>query len=124
MLNRGDILPRSEIFGKAFEHFIFQELIAHSHYSGIRYPIAYWRTASQLEIDFVLGDHEVAIEIKGTEQVNKNHLSGIKAFKDEYPAKKYIVVSLDPKPRIVDGINILPWELFLKKLWNNEIMEV
>jgi len=122
LLKRGKIVPRSEIFGKAFEHFIYQEITAHSHYSGLRYPIAYWRTASQLEVDFILGDHETAIEVKGTEQTTPPHLKGLKAFCEEYKVKHAIVVSLDPKPRIADRISILPWKVFLQKLWSGEII--
>lgn len=122
LLKRSSILPRSENFGRAFEHFIYQELSAHSRYSGLHYPIAYWRTASQLEVDFILGDHQVAVEIKGTEQVVPHHLKGLKAFREEYKTKHSIVVSLDAKPRLVDGILILPWETFLKRLWAGEIM--
>ncbi len=61
LLKRGNIRQGGELFGRTFEHFIFQELIAHTHYSNKNYPISYWRTASQLEVDFILGDHEVAI---------------------------------------------------------------
>ena len=122
LLKRGKVAPRSEAFGKAFEHFIYQELTAHSHYSGLHYPIAYWRTASQLEVDFILGDHEVAVEVKGSEQVAAHHLTGLKAFREEYKTKYSIVVSLDAKPRIIDGITILPWQSFLRKLWAGEIV--
>jgi len=123
LLKRGQILPRSEAFGKAFEHFIYQELAAHSPYSGLHYPISYWRTASQLEVDFVLGDHQVAIEVKGTEQAASHHGRGLKAFGEEYKTKHSIIVSMDPKPRVVNGIAILPWEIFLKRLWADEIIE-
>ncbi|MCD4812353.1 DUF4143 domain-containing protein [bacterium] len=66
-MKREKIQYRSESFGKTFEHFIFQELTAHSHYSNLNYPISYWRTASQLEVDFILGDNEVAPEVKAVE---------------------------------------------------------
>ncbi|MBI5883469.1 MAG: ATP-binding protein [Elusimicrobia bacterium] len=122
LLKRGEIAPRSEAFGKAFEHLISQELSAHSHYSGLHYPIAYWRTSSQFEVDFILGDHEVAVEIKGSEQVLSHHLRGIRAFQEEYKIKRGIVVSMDPRPRKVDGLDILPWEDFLKRLWGGEIL--
>lgn len=122
LLKRGAIVPRNETFGKAFEHFIYQEIVAHSHYSGLNYPIAYWRTASQLEVDFVLGDHEVAVEVKGTEQAGSQHLKGLKAFREEYRTKHSIVVSLDPRPRLVDGITILPWAIFLRRLWAGELL--
>ena len=121
-LKRGTIAPRGEAFGKAFEHFIYQEIAAHSHYSGLRYPISYWRTASQLEVDFILGDHQVAIDVKGTEQAASHHLKGLKAFREEYRTKHSIVVTLDAKARIVDGISILPWESFLRRLWAGEII--
>lgn len=122
LLKRGPVAPRSEAFGKAFEHFIYQELAAHSHYCGRRYPISYWRTASQLEVDFVLGDHQVAVEVKGTEQAASQHIRGLKAFAEEYKTKHSILVSLDVKPRILDGITILPWETFLKRLWAGDFI--
>jgi predicted AAA+ superfamily ATPase len=122
LLNRGKIEFGTEIFGKAFEHFIYQEIYAHSRYSDINYPIYYWRTASQLEIDFVLGDHEVAIEVKSTTQANPRYLKGLKAFAEEYNVKHKILVSNDPYPRLVDDIVIYPWKVFLQKLWAGEII--
>lgn len=88
LLKRGEIESGSETFGNAFEHFIYQELYAHAQYSGKQYPIAYWRTTSQLEVDFILGDHEVAIEVKSTDNVQSHHLKGLKAFSEEYAVKK------------------------------------
>ncbi|GHU71802.1 ATPase [Bacteroidia bacterium] len=122
LLNRGKIEPGSELFGKAFEHFIYQEIYAHSRYSDNEYLIYYWRTASQLEIDFVLGDHEVAIEVKATEQATVRHLKGLKAFAEEYEVKKLILISNDPMPRLVENILILPWKVFLERLWAGEII--
>jgi predicted AAA+ superfamily ATPase len=122
LLHREKIKLGSELFGKAFEHFIYQEIYAHSRYSGKEYPMYYWRTTSQLEIDFVLGDHEVAIEVKATEQANHRHLKGLKAFAEEYEVKKLILISNDPMPRLVDHILILPWKIFLERLWNEEII--
>ena len=122
LLHRGKIEAGTEIFGKAFEHFIYQEIYAHSRYAANEYPVYYWRTASQLEIDFVLGDHEVAIEVKATAQANSRHLKGLKAFSEEYTVKKLILISNDPLPRLVENILILPWQVFLKRLWNGEII--
>jgi predicted AAA+ superfamily ATPase len=122
LLHRGRIEQGSELFGKAFEHFIYQEIYAHSRYSGKEYPIYYWRTASQIEIDFVLGDHEVAIEVKATGQANHRHLKGLKAFSQEYEVKKMILISNDPLPRLVDNMTILPWKIFLERLWAGEII--
>jgi len=122
LLTRGRIELGTELFGKAFEHFIYQEIYAHSRYSENEYPICYWRTASQLEIDFVLGDHEVAIEVKATEQVSERHYRGLKAFIEEYTVKKAIIISNDPLPRLAGNILILPWKVFLDRLWAGEII--
>ena len=122
LLKRERILPRTELFGKAFEHFIFQELIAHSHYSGKKYPIAYWRTTSQIEVDFILGDHEIALEVKSADKVNGSHFKGLEAFAEEYKTKSSILVSMEEKPRKVNDILILPWRIFLERLWADELI--
>lgn len=122
LLKRGKIEIGSESFGNAFEHFIYQELYAHSHYSDQQYPISYWRTTSQIEVDFILGDHEVAIEVKGTENVQSRHIKGLKSFSEEYKVKKLIVVSNDPYERKMGDILVMPWKIFLEKLWADKII--
>ena len=123
LLKRGTIMAGSEAFGKAFEHFIYHELYSHSHYSGINYPISYWRTSSQTEVDFILGDNEVAVEVKATELANEKHLKGLKIFGDEYNTKKLILVSNDNLPRKTGNISILPWRVFLEELWAGDIIK-
>ena len=122
LTHRGKIAQGSELFGRAFEHFIVLEILAHSHYSDINYPLQYWRTASQFEVDLILGRGEVAIEIKSTTLAKDRHLKGLRAFKEEHNSK-YMLVSLDPKPRKTsDGILILPWKDFLEDLWAGKII--
>jgi predicted AAA+ superfamily ATPase len=122
LLKRGKIDFGSELFGNAFEHFIYNELYAHSSYSGKDYPIYYWRTASQIEIDFVLGNHDVAIEVKATSNVQSRHLKGLKSFSDEYGVSQLVLVCNEPLPRISEGIRILPWKVFLEELWAGRII--
>jgi predicted AAA+ superfamily ATPase len=122
LLKRGKIELGSEAFGSAFEHFIYHELYAHSNYSELNYTISYWRTTSQIEVDFILGNNEVAIEVKGTDNVQSRHLKGLKSFSEEYEVKKLLVVSNDPFERIVGNITVLPWSIFLQKLWAGDII--
>ncbi len=122
LLRRGTIATGTEIFGKAFEQFIFQEIIAYSHYSGLEYPVSYWRTTSGFEVDFILGDREVALEVKGVPEVHTHHLRGVRAFQEEYKPKKTIVVSLDKNERDIYGIRIMPWKIFLESLWSGLII--
>lgn len=123
LLKRGKIEPGSEMFGNVFEHFIYMEMIAHSHYSGIQYPLYYWRTASQIEIDFVLGDHELAIEIKSTSNANPRHAKGLHRFAEEYTVKQKLLVTNDSYPRQMGDVLVLPWKIFLQKLWAGEIVK-
>ncbi|MGM0376682.1 MAG: ATP-binding protein [Bacteroidota bacterium] len=123
LLKRGRIEQGSEMFGNAFEHFIYQEMVAHSHYSGIQYPLYYWRTASQIEIDFVLGDHEIAIEVKSTTNANPRHAKGLQRFSEEYSVKKQLLVTNDLYPRQMGNVLVLPWKTFLQNLWGGEIIK-
>lgn len=122
LLKRGKIVHGSEAFGSAFEHFIYLELLAHSHYSGLNYPIYYWRTASKIEIDFVLGDHEVSIEVKSTTNANPRHSRGLDRFREEYTVKKQILVTNDTYPRQMGNTLVLPWKEFLGQLWSGQII--
>lgn len=121
-LKRGMINIGSESFGNALEHFIFQELVAYNHYSNRDIPIAYWRTTSQIEVDFILGDHEAAVEVKATKEAKPQHTKGLQAFGEEYTVKKKIIVSMDKHPRKLGDILIIPWDEFLKRLWENSIV--
>lgn len=123
LTRRGRVEPGSELFGRVFEHFLFMELTAHARYSGMQYPVSYWRTASQLEVDFIIGDGQVALEVKGTNFAQAHHLRGLVAFGEEYKTKRRILVSCDPKPRSVPGsIEIIPWKVFLEDLWSGKIV--
>lgn len=55
-------------FGDALEHLIATELTAFLSYTRSDFPLCYWRTTSQIEVDFIVGD-SIAIEVKGAGQV-------------------------------------------------------
>lgn len=114
---------RGELFGRAFEHFIFTEIVAHSSYSDLDYRINYWRTKSGLEVDFVLGDGEVAIEVKGTSLVDNRDLRPLTVFLDEYKPKKAFVVCNEKEERMIGKIRILPWRRFFEDLWGGGIIK-
>lgn len=113
---------KGEQFGKAFEHFIYHELLAHSSYHEINYDINFWRTKSGQEVDFVLGNGEVAVEVKGTAMVDKRALRSIKTFIELYGPRQAIVVCNEREERLHSGIRIMPWRIFLEKLWQDEII--
>jgi predicted AAA+ superfamily ATPase len=123
LTRREKVQPGSELFGRALEHYVFMEIAAHASYSDLYYPMSYWRTTSGFEVDFVLGDHEIAIEVKASELANESHLKGLRRFREEYRVRRSLLVSLDPTPRKTqDRIDILPWKTFLEELWAGRIL--
>ncbi len=108
-------------FGKAFEHFILMELIAYNSYRRCDYRINFWRTKSGLEVDFIIGDGEIAIEVKGKDNIDSLDLRGLNAFKELYSPKKSILICNEREKRISGKIEIIPWREFIEKLWNDRI---
>ncbi|MBP8759700.1 hypothetical protein SDC9_36258 [bioreactor metagenome] len=121
LLRRRSLLPGSAEFGHAFEHLIMQELIAYIGYSESQHSLSYWRTTSGYEVDAVIGNANVAIEIKSTEEVHSHHTRGLKAFSEEFPNSRLIIVSMDKYPRRMNEIDVIPAQHFLKMLWNGEL---
>ncbi len=122
LLNRKLEEEKGEMFGKAFEHYIFMELFAYHSYNDVLSPIYFWRTKYGYEVDFVLGNGSIAIEVKGSQNIRNNELKSLKEFINDYDPKKAIVVCNEKNPRTVNNIEILPWKIFLEKLWGGEII--
>jgi predicted AAA+ superfamily ATPase len=122
LTQRGKITEKTEVFGKAFEHFIMQEMRAYLSYRRDEREMFYWRSTSQFEVDLIVGK-DVAIEIKGTSLIQDKHLKGLRALKEEKIIKRYVIVSLDLKSRKTeDGIEIFPWREFCEKLWEDRML--
>src|SRR3989339_14113 len=119
LAGRQNIQPKTELFGKVFEHFIFTELRAFLNYTDKDHSLCFWRTKTREEVDFIVGD-EMAIEVKGTEFVADKHLKGLLALNEEMKFKHNIVVSLDSEPRKIGNTDILPVRMFLEKLWSGD----
>jgi len=113
---------RGEAFGNALEHFVLMELLAHSSYKELDYPIHFWRTKTGLEVDFVLGDGEVAIEVKGGSRVDRRDLRALETFSSDHSPKKTIVVCNEKRERKQGEVHLLPVGDFLDRLWGGEII--
>ncbi|MEE9610604.1 MAG: AAA family ATPase [Desulfatiglandales bacterium] len=114
---------KGELFGKAFEHLIFMELSAYNSYNELDCEINFWRTKSGLEVDFVVGGGELAIEVKGTSRIDKRDLRSLSAFIEEYSPRKAIVVCNEREERLHGKIRITPWHKFLSELWAGKIFK-
>ena len=106
-------------FGKSFEHYILMELKAYQAYRNPELDIRYWRTSSGFEVDFILGDMNLAIEVKASQKIHRGHTRSLKALQEEYSIGRIVIVSLEKHPRRLDSsIEVLPWQTFLEILWS------
>jgi len=113
---------KGEWFGQAFEHFIFMELRAYNSYGETDFDIEFWRTKSGLEVDFILGNGEVAIEVKGTNRVDNRDIKPLITFTEEYAPRLSLIVCNEKTRRVHQGISIIPWREFLHELWAGKII--
>lgn len=110
-------------FGKLFEHMIYNEIVNYKNYRSRDFALSFWRTYEKDEVDFILGDAEIAVEVKSTGQVSRSDLKGLLKFKSVYGPAKSIVVSHESIPRSLNsGIDILPYQEFVKLLWAGQII--
>lgn len=123
LLHRGTLQRGTVEYGHAFEHLIIQELVAYLDYTDSMKKLSFWHTLNNAyEVDAVIGDAEVAIEIKSSDRIVSSHLKGLKAFQEEHPQCKLILVSLEERPRLFNGVEVWPATDFLSKLWKDEIV--
>ncbi len=120
LMHRTNLVRGTNEYGHAFEHLVIQELIAYMHYTHQHERISYWRTYAGTEVDVIIGDARIAIEIKSVEEVMSKHLKGLKAFGEEHPDCRRIIVSLDIISRRMGDIECIPVKEFFRRLWAHE----
>jgi predicted AAA+ superfamily ATPase len=117
LARRGRLQPGGELFGKAFENWVFHELVAFGAYHESFAELFYWRLASGIEVDFIVGQMKVAIEAKASARITADHLSGLRHLRADHPQARRIIVCLEPKRRVTDdGIEIVPASVFTAEL--------
>jgi len=120
LLNRKDIAEGTMEYGFLFENFIVNECFAYSKYSQKDFSLYFYRTAAGNEVDLILGEGEVAIEIKSSPSNYK--IKGLHIFNEEFKTKKLIVINTGKFKRKDGNILHLPFTDFLRMLWEGEII--
>jgi predicted AAA+ superfamily ATPase len=87
-----------------------------------QHPEWFWRTKTGLEVDFVLGRGEVAVEVKGTDRVDPAAFRPLRAFVEEHRPRRSLIVCNERSPRVHESIEVLPWRVFLDRLWSGDIL--
>lgn len=118
---RRNISPGTAEYGEAFETYIHHELKSYLDYTK-NGELYYWRSINGQEVDFILND-TAAIEVKSKSVITSKDLKGLRALKEEDLLEYYIIVHPGSDERTTaDKISILPYNIFLKRLWEGEYL--
>lgn len=114
----GPLDKPQEIDGVALETLVMQHLAAWCALSRNNNKLYYWRTKSGNEVDFVLYGNEgiVAIEVKNTQKPNSKDFTGLRAFKEDYPTAKCLMLYRGKEKLKIHDIFCYPCEDFLKRV--------
>lgn len=122
LLRRTPLQQGTDSYGHALEHLIIQELRAYISYMNLDKSLTYWHTQdNRYEVDAIVGDAEVAIEVKSSQSVSSTDTKGLRAFAEEHSDAKLVLVSMEERPRMLNGIEVWPAEQFLQRLWKGKI---
>ena len=114
--------PTTELEGAALEGLVAQHLVAWCDYTVGENTLAFWRTRSEVEVDFVL--HSPlglwAIEVKNTRNISAADLRHLKIFREDYPEAKAIFLYRGTDRLMKDDILCMPCSEFLANLKPNE----
>ena len=123
LARRGALQPGGELFGKAFENWVFHELCCYNAYRARYADFFYWRLSSGIEVDFVVNHIDCAVQAKAVRRVRADHAKGLRELQADHPeTARRIVVSLDPHDRTTeDGIELLHHRTFLTQLWQGSL---
>jgi uncharacterized protein len=114
---RGPLDRPEEIDGAALETLVWQEIRAATAGNALGWELHYWRTATGLEVDFVLyGARGItAIEVKRAAKLRPSDLKGLRAFARDYPDSRKILLYGGDDIQSRDGqIEIIPLDHFFK----------
>ena len=109
---KGPLDSPDEQSGIGLESLVFQELRAALEYHGGEETLHYWRTASGLEVDFVVYGPECfcGIEVKQSGRVRASDLSGLRAFSRDYPEARLLLFYGGREREYHEGIEVVPVE--------------
>lgn len=107
-----------EIGGVALEGLIYQHIKAFLDNQSIDAKLFFWRTKSGNEVDFVTygNDSFCAVEVKSSGNLRPKDFNGLKAFGEDYPMSKRIMIYMGKTKYMKDDVLVIPAEEFIKNV--------
>ncbi len=125
LMGRESIKAKTPEYGKILEHFIFLELKAYLDYNYIDAELYYWRSLSQIEIDFIIKFRNkklFGIEVKGSENIRTKHAKPFQLFEEDFKLSQKIIVSNEKYIRTISNeVKSYPYKDFCKLLWSGQL---
>ena len=109
---------QSEIEGAALEGLVAQHLKGWVDAQKENAQLAYWRTVSKLEVDFIVTSKRtfLAIEVKNGKVVHPSDLHGLQAFIEDYPNATPLLLYRGKETYKEGGMTVMPVQDFLRKV--------
>jgi predicted AAA+ superfamily ATPase len=115
---KGPLDKPQEIDGAALEGLVAQHLTAWCDYSKEKASVYFWRTRSDLEVDFVVYGEKTfcALEVKNTKKVAPQDLKGLNAFLTDYPEAQALLLYRGETRLKMGDVLCIPIAEFLRTL--------
>ena len=115
---KGPMDSECELEGASIEGLVAQHLKGWVDFQKENYQFCFWRTKSQLEVDFIIYGPKGfwAIEVKRGKTIHPHDLKGLKHFLEDYPESKGIFLYQGERSLVIDGILCFPVKEFLLNL--------
>lgn len=107
-----------EIQGSALEGLVCQHLKSWVDAQKEHFELAFWRTRSKLEVDFIIYGPEtfLAIEVKHGEVIHPSDLNGLESFKEDYPESTTLLLYRGKVKYKTKEVWCIPCEEFLLQI--------
>lgn len=113
--------------GSLLETLILGEMRAHLAYSGLRYPLHFWRDHHGAEVDVLAETAEgyVAVEIKASRRWERRFNRGLHKVRANLGEAKTrcFGIYLGNREALIDDVRIFPAQTFLTLMWNGGIFK-
>jgi predicted AAA+ superfamily ATPase len=116
--------PTPEESGPLFETYLLHEVRTWLSYRERGYPLCFFRTHDGVEMDLLLADARgfLAIELKSSQVWRPSDSKGFSRIREELPGVRCVGVFAGSRAQRADDVEILPYEVFLERLWAGEVI--
>lgn len=116
------LLPQTNGYDNAFEHFIILECFRLADYFRKDFRFSYLRTTSDAKIDLIVerpGQPLLCIEIKSSDDIRPSDIRTFQRLCRDIPNCEAICLSNDKYAKIIDKVTVFPWQQGLQKYFTS-----